>query len=56
MLRQKFTVQVTTLPDCDDITRFDGTVHDKLNPVNCKPVLRILNILVDPDPRIHAFD
>jgi hypothetical protein len=25
MLRQKFTVQVTTLPDCDDITRFDGT-------------------------------
>jgi hypothetical protein len=24
MLRQKFTVQVTTLPDCDDITRFDG--------------------------------
>jgi hypothetical protein len=26
MLRQKFTVQVTTLPGCDDITRFDGTV------------------------------
>ncbi len=25
MLRQKITVQVTTLPDCDDITRFDGT-------------------------------
>jgi hypothetical protein len=25
MLRQKFTVQVKTLPDCDDITRFDGT-------------------------------
>jgi len=24
MLKQKFTVQVTTLPDCDDITRFDG--------------------------------
>ncbi len=24
MLRQKNTVQVTTLPDCDDITRFDG--------------------------------
>ncbi len=24
MLRQKFTVQVTTLPDFDDITRFDG--------------------------------
>ena len=24
MLRQKFIVQVTTLPDCDDITRFDG--------------------------------
>jgi hypothetical protein len=23
--QQKFTVQVTTLPDCDDITRFDGT-------------------------------
>jgi hypothetical protein len=23
-LRQKITVQVTTLPDCDDITRFDG--------------------------------
>ncbi len=25
MLQQKFTVQVTTLPDCDDITRFDGS-------------------------------
>jgi hypothetical protein len=25
MLQQKFIVQVTTLPDCDDITRFDGT-------------------------------
>jgi hypothetical protein len=24
MLRPKFTVQVTTLPDCDDITHFDG--------------------------------
>jgi hypothetical protein len=24
MLQQKFTVQVTTLPYCDDITRFDG--------------------------------
>jgi hypothetical protein len=23
--QQQFTVQVTTLPDCDDITRFDGT-------------------------------
>jgi hypothetical protein len=26
MLQQKFTVQVTTLPDCDDITRFDSTL------------------------------
>jgi hypothetical protein len=25
MLHKKFTVQVTTLPECDDITRFDGT-------------------------------
>jgi hypothetical protein len=24
MLQQKFIVQVTTLPDCDDITPFDG--------------------------------
>jgi hypothetical protein len=24
MLLKKFTVQVTTLSDCDDITRFDG--------------------------------
>ncbi len=24
MLQQKFIVQVTTLPDCDNITRFDG--------------------------------
>ncbi len=24
MLQQKFTVQVTPLPYCDDITRFDG--------------------------------
>jgi hypothetical protein len=26
MLQQKFTVQVTTLPYCGDITRFDGTL------------------------------
>jgi hypothetical protein len=26
MLQQKFIVQVTTLPDCDDITRFDGII------------------------------
>jgi hypothetical protein len=33
MLRQKFTVQVTTLPDCDDITRFDGNwLKDILGP------------------------
>jgi hypothetical protein len=25
MLQQQFAVQVTTLPDCDDITRFDGS-------------------------------
>jgi hypothetical protein len=25
MLQQQFAVQVTTLPHCDDITRFDGT-------------------------------
>jgi hypothetical protein len=25
MPQQKFIVQVTTLADCDDITRFDGT-------------------------------
>ncbi len=25
MLQQKFTVQVTTLPYCDDITQFDGS-------------------------------
>ncbi len=25
MPQQKFPVQVTTLTDCDDITRFDGT-------------------------------
>ncbi len=25
VLQKKFTVQVTTLADCDDITRFDGT-------------------------------
>jgi hypothetical protein len=25
MLQKKFIVHVTTLPDCDDITRFDGT-------------------------------
>ncbi len=25
VLQQKYTVQVTTLADCDDITRFDGT-------------------------------
>jgi hypothetical protein len=29
MLQQKFIVQVTTLPDCDDITRFDGTDEEK---------------------------
>ncbi len=26
VLQQKFTVQVTTLADCDDITRFDGSI------------------------------
>ncbi len=26
MMRPKYTGQVTTLPDCDDITRFDGIV------------------------------
>ncbi len=30
VLQQKFTVQVTTLADCDDITRFDGTVPPNL--------------------------
>jgi hypothetical protein len=25
MPQQKFTVQVTTLPNCDDINQFDGT-------------------------------
>ncbi len=30
MLRKKFTVQVTTLPDCDDITRFDGIYEVRL--------------------------
>jgi hypothetical protein len=34
MLQQKFTVQVTTLPDCDDITRFDGI--DELIDTNPK--------------------
>ena len=29
MLQQKFTVQVTTLPYCDDITRFDGIYSNK---------------------------
>jgi hypothetical protein len=29
MLKQKFTVQVTTLPDCDDITRFDCSSKSK---------------------------
>ncbi len=30
MPQQKFNVQVTTLPDCDDITRFDGTQPNKV--------------------------
>jgi hypothetical protein len=29
MAQQKFPVQVTTLPDCDDITRFDGNKEKK---------------------------
>jgi hypothetical protein len=29
VLQQKFTVQVTTLGDYDDITRFDGTALHK---------------------------
>ncbi len=32
MLRQKFAVQVTTLADCDDITRFDGIWLERLTP------------------------
>ncbi len=35
MLRQKFTVQVTTLPDYDDITRFDGTNLSLLAYAQC---------------------
>jgi hypothetical protein len=31
MLQQKFIVQVTTLLDCDDITRFDGTCLTRLS-------------------------
>ncbi len=30
VLQQKFTVQVTTLADCDDITRFDGIHLNRL--------------------------
>ena len=29
MPQHRFPVQVTTLPDCDDITRFDGTYFKK---------------------------
>ncbi len=32
MLQIKFTVQVTTLPNCDDITRFDGTEFTREPP------------------------
>ncbi len=35
MLRQKFTVQVTTLPDCDDITRFDGRLWTTCRFYHC---------------------
>ncbi len=37
MLQQKFTVQVTTLSYCDDITRFDGNC---LNFKNFKKKLK----------------
>ncbi len=41
MLRQKITVQVTTLPDCDD-TRFDGTF------VTAQIILKALSSEMDP--------
>jgi hypothetical protein len=40
MLQQKFIVQVTTLPDCDDITRFDGSQLQLLR--NSFPVLSMI--------------
>ncbi len=33
VLQQKFTVQVTSLADCDDITRFDGTKIARISTV-----------------------
>ncbi len=40
MLQQKFIVQVTTLPDCDDITRFDGTYTSHFhNIISTQPSL-----------------
>jgi hypothetical protein len=42
MLQQKFTVQVTTLPYCDDITRFDGTIFNDNNENSCKLEISVL--------------
>jgi hypothetical protein len=44
MLQQKFTVQVTTLPDCDDITRFDATFNPQPGSHWKLGVCRILQI------------
>ncbi len=49
MLRQKFTVQVTTLADCDDITRFDG------NAEMCHISVLKLFILSVPIIILHLF-
>jgi len=39
MLQQKFTVQVTTLPYCDDITRFDGMLLKLYFPLSTRTLV-----------------
>ncbi len=43
MPQQKFYAQVTTLPDCDDITRFDGTDNGD-NRQELRPVQSVTHI------------
>ncbi len=47
MPQQRFPVQVTTLPDCDDITRFDG---------NHKPKRLFESNVTDPINRYCLYD
>jgi hypothetical protein len=54
MLRQKFTLQVTTLPDCDDITRFDGTWQSRLRVASTHTRWLVHYLAVEAEGGLYA--